>query len=218
MRMLGLTGGIACGKSNVSDALRALGAYIIDGDVISRELTAPGGAALGDIRATFGDGVFQTTGELDRRALGQLIFEDDAQRARLDALMQPLIRRRIGEELARAEAQGEEFAVLDMPLLYEAGLETLCHRVWCVSLPPEEQLRRLMERDGLTSAQARSRIASQMPTAEKERRADVVIDTSGSIRYTRDSIPPLLEEERRLAAEAQRSDYGTDNTGAPQAR
>ena len=217
MLVLGLTGGIACGKSNVSAALRELGAEIIDGDVLSRVLTAPGGAALPGIRAAFGAEVFLPDGTLDRRALGAVIFADREKRARLDALMQPMIRRRILQELERLEAAGAEVAVLDMPLLYEAGLEGLCHRVWCVSLPRETQLARLMERDHFTREEAERRLRSQMGPAEKARRADVVIDTSGSIRYTRDSIPPLLAEERRLA-DVQRSSHGTDHPRAPQAR
>ena len=139
MLVLGLTGGIACGKSNVSSTLRELGAEIIDGDVLSRELTAPGGEALPGIRAAFGPGVFHPDGTLNRRALGAAIFGDAEKRARLDALMQPMILRRIREELERLEQAGTEIAVLDMPLLYEVGLEKLCQRVWCVTLPRETQ-------------------------------------------------------------------------------
>ena len=87
-----------------------------------------------------------------------------------------------------------------MPLLYEAGLDKLCDRVWCVSLPREMQVQRLMARDGFTRAEAEARLSSQMDAAEKARRADVVIDTSGSIQYTRDQIPALLEDERRQTA------------------
>ena len=104
------------------------------------------------------------------------------------------------EELEAARQTGAEFAVLDMPLLYEAGLDKLCDRVWCVSLPREMQVQRLMARDGFTRAEAEARLSSQMDAAEKARRADVVIDTSGSIQYTRDQIPALLEDERRQTA------------------
>lgn len=200
MRVLGLTGGIACGKSNVSDALRQLGAVIIDGDVLSRELTCPNGRALPAIRRQFGGEVFHADGTLNRRALGAVIFSDAKRRAQLDGMMQPLLRQRILEEMEAARQAGAEFAVLDMPLLYEAGLDTLCDRVWCVSLPREMQVQRLMARDGFTRAEAEARLSSQMDAAEKARRADVVIDTSGSIQYTRDQIPALLEDERRQTA------------------
>ena len=201
MRVLGLTGGIACGKSNVSDALRQLGAVIIDGDVLSRELTCPNGRALPEIRRQFGGEVFHADGTLNRRALGAVIRETDGGRVlSLDGIMQPLLRQRILEEMEAARQAGAEFAVLDMPLLYEAGLDTLCDRVWCVSLPRKMQVQRLMARDGFTRAEAEARLSSQMDAAEKARRADVVIDTSGSIQYTRDQIPALLEDERRQTA------------------
>ena len=173
---------------------------IIDGDVLSRELTAPGGLALPAIRQTFGDAVFHADGTLNRRALGTVIFGDAEKRAQLDGLMQPLLRRRIAEELDCARTANAEFAVLDMPLLYEAGLDALCDRVWCVALPRETQLRRLMARDNFTRKEAEARLQSQLSTAEKARRADVVIDTSGSIQYTRDQIPARLEDERRQTA------------------
>lgn len=200
MRVIGLTGGIACGKSNVSGVLAGLGARIIDGDVISRELTAPGGSALAPLREAFGDAVFCADGTLDRQALGTLIFGVDAARDRLDAIMQPLIRRRIVTLLDKARAEDAPAAVLDMPLLYEKHLEPLCDVVWCVYLPREMQLERLMARNGYTRAQAAARIASQLSADEKARRADVVIDTSGTIQQTQAMIPALYAAE--LAADA----------------
>ena len=185
MKIIGLTGGIACGKSTIASLLKSMGASVVDADAINDQLTAPGGEALPGIRAAFGPGVFHPDGTLNRRALGAAIFGDAEKRARLDALMQPMILRRIREELERLERAGTEIAVLDMPLLYEVGLDKLCQRVWCVTLPRETQLARLMERDHFTREEAESRLRSQMDPAEKARRADVVIDTSGSIRYTR---------------------------------
>ena len=129
MRVIGLTGGIACGKSNVSDTLRQLGAVIIDGDVLSRELTQPGGEALPAIREAFGDGVFHPDGTLDRRALGAVVFGDDEKRAALDGIMQPMLRKLILRRMDEARQRGAALCVLDMPLLYEAGLDALCQRV-----------------------------------------------------------------------------------------
>lgn len=199
MRVIGLTGGIACGKSNVSETLRDLGAAIIDGDVLSRELTAPGGDALPDIRARFGDSVFHPDGTLNRRALGAVIFADDAARAALDDLMQPRIRALILRRMEEARQAGYPLCVLDMPLLYEAGLESLCDAVWCVYVPEETQLTRLMARDGFTREEALRRIRSQMSAREKADRAQVVIDTSGSISYTKAMLPALYEAELRQA-------------------
>ena len=199
MRTVGLTGSIACGKSNVSAVLRELGAAVVDGDLLSRELTAPGGPALPAIRETFGDGVFLPDGTLNRRALGDVVFASDAARKRLDDLMQPLLRSLILRRMEEARAGGAKICVLDMPLLYEAGLDALCDTVWCVHLPRDEQIRRLMARDGLTLPQAEARLRSQLSSDEKAARARVVIDTSGSIDETRAMIPVLYARELALA-------------------
>ena len=199
MRTIGLTGSIACGKSNVSAALRELGAAVVDGDLLSRELTAPGGKALPAIRRAFGGGVFHGDGTLNRRALGNMVFASGEDRARLDSLMQPLLRSLILRRMEEARAGGAKICVLDMPLLYEAGLDALCDTVWCVHLPRDEQIRRLMARDGLTLPQAEARLRSQLSSDEKAARARVVIDTSGSIDETRAMIPALYAQELALA-------------------
>ena len=199
MRVIGLTGGIACGKSNVSETLRDLGAVIIDGDVLSRELTAPGGEALPAIRARFGDGVFHEDGTLNRRGLGAVIFGNDEARLALDHIMQPLLWALIRRRMEEARAAGSAICVLDMPLLYEAGLDALCDTVWCVYIPEETQIERLMARDGFTREEALSRLRSQMPAKEKAEKAQVVIDTSGSISYTKAMLPELYARELRLS-------------------
>lgn len=199
MRVIGLTGGIACGKSNVSETLRDLGAVIIDGDVLSRELTAPGGEALPAIRARFGDGVFHEDGTLNRRGLGAVIFGNDEARLALDHIMQPLLWALIRRRMEEARSAGSAVCVLDMPLLYEAGLDALCDTVWCVYIPEETQIERLMARDGFTRQEALSRLRSQMPAKEKAEKAQVVIDTSGSISYTKAMLPELYARELRLA-------------------
>lgn len=195
MRVIGLTGGIACGKSTISAALRAMGAVVIDGDALSRELTAPGGPALPAIRGHFGNGVFLPDGALDRRALGAVIFGSDRERACLDGIMQPMLRRMILNGIESARRAGVAACVLDMPLLYEAGLDALCDRVWCAWIPRETQLSRLMARDGFTPEEAEARLRSQLPADEKAARADVVIDTSGSIQNTMDKLPALFQQE-----------------------
>lgn len=195
MRILGLTGGIACGKSTISLTLREQGAVIIDGDVLSRELTKPGGAALPAIRARFGADVFCPDGTLDRRALGSVVFADDQAREALDGIMQPLLRQMIVDGIMQARQEGAQVCVLDMPLLYEKELDTLCDRVWCAWIPRETQLERLMARDGFTREEAEMRLASQMDPDEKARRANVVIDTSGSIQYTKSCVLELYAHE-----------------------
>lgn len=195
MLIIGLTGGIACGKSNISATLAELGAVIIDGDALSRELTVPGGVALPAIRAAFGDSVFHADGTLDRRALGQIVFSEDSALRRLDDVMQPLLLDMIRDRIDDARNAGHAVCVLDMPLLYEKELDSLCDRVWCAWLPAEMQLERLMARDGFTREEALGRIRSQLPTDEKAARADIVIDTSGTIQYTKDCIRTLYAQE-----------------------
>ena len=190
--VIGLTGGIACGKSNISDKLSSLGVQVIDADRISRALTAPGGAALPGIRAAFGDRFFPG-GALDRRALGALVFSDPEALNRLNGLTHPLILEEIGKRLDALNASGEPVCVLEAPLLYEAGLDRLCDTVWCAWVPEEIQIQRLTERDGLTREEAARRIASQMPAAEKKRRSGLVIDTSGS----REESAALAEQAYR---------------------
>lgn len=195
MLVLGLTGGIACGKSNISQTLRELGAVIVDGDVLSRELTAEKGAALPDIRAAFGDGVFHPDGTLNRRALGAVVFADDAARDRLDAIMQPLLLTLILRDIEDARLSGAKVCVLDMPLLYEKDLDRLCDRVWCAYIPRKTQLERLMARDGFTLEEAENRLRSQLPAEEKAARADVIIDTSGPMDYTKGCVISLYAKE-----------------------
>lgn len=204
MLILGLTGGIACGKSNVSRILRTLGTYVVDGDELSRRLTAPGGEALPDLRKAFGDGVFTEDGALDRKALGRIVFSDPEALELLNGIMRGRLRALIHDEIEAARDSGAAVCVLDMPLLYEEGLDRLCPRVWCVTVPASVQMARLRERDGLSPEEAARRIASQLPTAEKAARADVVIDTDRSLEETEALIPRLWEAElQRFDKEAE---------------
>ena len=193
MKLIGITGGIACGKTTLCETLRALGAPVWDADATSRQATAPGGAALPAIRAAFGEGVFTPAGELNRKALGALVFNDEKARRQLDAIVHPLVY----EDMARfvkAQAKAGACAVfLDVPLLYETGYDRFCDKVWCAYVPEETQLRRLMNRDRLTRAEALARIRSQMPLSEKTRRADAVIDTSGTIAQSAQAVARLYQ-------------------------
>lgn len=173
--VIGLTGGIACGKTNLSNALRAAGAAVIDADAISRALTAPGGEALPLIRQAFGDAVF-ADGALSRRALGALAFSNSNALEQLNSILHPMIFERIRKEI---DAQ-HGIVFLDVPLLYETGMDTWCNEVWCAYLPQKEQIKRLCARDGLTHREALQRIHAQMPALEKARKADIVIRTTGS--------------------------------------
>lgn len=190
--VLGLTGGIACGKSSASTFLAGLGAHIIDADRISRAVTAPGGAALPAIEREFGPAVF-SDGVLNRRELGQRVFANDALRRRLEAIIHPLVQQQTLNDIRELEASGAACAVLDVPLLYETGMDVLCDEVWLMAVPPEEQLRRVMERDGLSEAQALSRINSQMPLEQKQALCDRVIWTNHSIQATQRELEALWQ-------------------------
>ena len=202
--VIGLTGGIASGKSNISAALSSLGAKVIDADQISRSLTAPGGKALPGIREAFGESFFSGD-TLDRKALGSLVFSDPEALEKLNGLTHPLILKEIRERLQTLEMAGEPVCVLDAPLLFEAGLDSLCDTVWCAWLPKKLQVERLMARDGLTRKEAEKRIASQMPPGEKKRRSGLVIDTRGSREESAEKAVQAYRETLAFVSHSQQS-------------
>ena len=198
MRVIGLTGSIACGKSTVSGWLKDQpDCRIIDADQLSRRLTAPGGPALPLLREAFGDAVFLSDGSLNRRRLGSIVFSDSSVREKLDALMAPLLAESTRMEIERAGRDGIALCFLDYPLLFEKGYDTLCDSVWCVTLPPALQLQRLMARDHLAEEEALARMNAVLSSEEKARRSSVIIDNSGSLSYTLSLLPSLLAEERQ---------------------
>lgn len=176
-RRIGLTGGIASGKSSVGRLLAARGLPLLDADVYAREALAPGSPGAGAVLERYGAGVRAAGGEIDRAALGQIVFGDGAERRWLEQLLHPLVRARFAAELE--ELAAEPVVVLVVPLLFEAGLETLCSEVWLVDCDETQQLQRLMARDGLGEADARARIAAQWPLARKRQLADVVLNNRG---------------------------------------
>jgi len=194
VRLVGLTGGIATGKSTFAAALRALGVPVMDADQLAREVVAPGTPALQAIVDAFGPGVRAPDGSLDRKALGAMVFADPAARQRLEAITHPAIRRAMEAETARLAAAGHDLAFYDVPLLYEVGLDRAMALVVVVDAPREAQLRRLAARDGLGRTQGEARLAAQLPVAEKAARADVVVDNG-------DEGVPLGPRAARLVAD-----------------
>ena len=195
MKIIGLTGGIACGKSTVSRVLRALGAAIIDADALAHELSQPNAPIFNAYVERFGREIVTAGGTLDRATIAARVFSDPAVRAEVDAVTHPLIRTAAEERLCAARAAEKRAAVLDVPLLFEAGWDTLADEVWVVALPAEEQIARLLARDKtMSEGEARARISAQMPLAEKCARADIVIDNSGTVEETRECIEQLWRE------------------------
>ena len=200
MRIIGLTGSIACGKSTVSAYLVSCGVPVVDGDRLSRELTAAGSPVLEDLRQTFGPEIFYDDGSLNRRRLGRIVFSDPRAREQLDNLMAPhlfsLTRQRIDE----IRASGAPLCVLDMPLLFEKSYDRLCDEVWTVWLPEDLQRSRLMERDGYTAEEADARIRSVLSSDEKAARSDRVIDNSGTMENTHRIVSEYLEDALAAAS------------------
>ena len=195
MKIIGLTGGIACGKSTVSTELRAHGAAIIDADALAHELSQPHQPIYNAYVERFGREIVTADGMLDRVAIARRVFADPAVRAEVDAIAHPLIRMAAEERLRAARDENKRAAVLDVPLLFEAGWDALADETWVVALPREEQLVRLLARDkAMDAGEARARIAAQMPLAEKCARADVVIDNSGTVEEIREYIGKLWKE------------------------
>ncbi|MCI5812208.1 MAG: dephospho-CoA kinase [Limosilactobacillus coleohominis] len=189
--VIGLTGGIATGKTTVSNYLKELGYSIIDADVIARQVVEPGTKGLRMITDTFGEKVLTSDGQLDRQHLAQLVFTSSEQLQQLNRILQPIIRERIQELISTSK---DPVVVIDVPLLYEQHYEDLCDVVMVVSVQPQQQLERLMNRNHFTMDEAKNRVASQMPLSSKERLADVVIDNNGSVEETRQQVKKWLNQ------------------------
>ncbi len=188
MKIIGLTGGIACGKSTVSAYLKSRGAVIVDGDGIARELSNPHAPIWNVYVEHFGKKILNADNTLNRRLIGQIVFTDEQEKRWMNETLQPIIKQTILDEIAACRQKGIKVLVLDIPLLYEAGWHVLADEVWVVKIAQDLQVQRIIERDGLTEKEAVSRIKAQMPLAEKIRRADVIIDTSTPIEITRQKV------------------------------
>lgn len=188
MRTIGLTGGIASGKSTVSRMLAELGAPVIDADQLARAVVEPGAEVYHEIIAAFGQQILLPDGRIDRKALGARVFADPAARKRLESIVHPAVQARRAARMRELAIAGHPVAVLDVPLLFEVGMDRQVDEIWVVWVDPETQLRRLMERDSLDEPAARQRMAAQWPLSEKRSRAHVIIDNTGSLEATRAQV------------------------------
>ena len=180
MRIVGLTGGIATGKSTVGRLLQEWGVPVVDADQVAREVVAPGSEGLGAIVEAFGSEVLTVDGALDRPAMRQRILRDPEARRVLEGITHPAIRASIAQRLVALAEAGHEAAVVDAALMVETGSYVLYPQLMVVSCRPETQLARVMARDGMDEADARALVATQLPLAEKERYATVVVRNDGS--------------------------------------
>lgn len=195
---VGLTGGIASGKSTVADMFVDLGVPVIDTDVIAREVVQPGQPALEEIRDTFGDGVIAADGTLDRAAMRAIVFGDDSARRRLEAILHP----RIGAATRQqADAAGGDYQVIVVPLLVGSALRAYVDRVLVVDCDEETQVARLLARDAETEAQARRILAAQSSRDERLAIADDVITNGGDLEETREQVLALHRHYLREAAD-----------------
>lgn len=194
MKIIGLTGGIASGKSTVSNCLKELGAHIIDADLIAHQTMEPGQPAYHEIIQHFGPQVVSSTGAIDRKKLGAIVFNQPEELKILNHLTHPHIDKSIRQRIKDAAAHGVGVAVLDVPLLFEVGLDKLADVVWVVWVDQSTQLQRLMKRDNIDEDAAKAKIASQMPLDEKKKRAQVVIDNNGSIEDTRKQVTEFYND------------------------
>lgn len=220
IQVFGLTGGLASGKSLVAEHLRARGVPIIDADALAREVVQPGSEGLAEIARQFPPDVVRG-GALDRKRLAAIVFSDPVQRARLERITHPRIQALRSARLAELEASGEPLAGYDVPLLFEKGLEAELRPVVVVYAPPALQLARAMARDASSEAEARARLAAQLPLSEKVQRADYVIDNSGSPAATRAAADAVLatlcatlgvDPTRYLGAPSQMRDGGAGSS------
>lgn len=195
IRVVGLTGGIATGKSSVARFLIERGAEVIDADELSRLAVRPGSPALKRIVERFGREVLLPDGSLDRGKMRTLVFGNDGNRRELERIVHPEIRALAEERIAAAAQRGDRIVFYMAPLLIEAGVTDRVDEIWVVTLRPEIQLKRLMERDGIGPEDARKIIDSQMPLAEKERHGRVVIDNSGTPEETERLVAAVWERE-----------------------
>lgn len=199
MYVIGITGGIASGKSTVARQLRDLGILVIDADEVARTVVEPGKPAWQAIVKQFGAGILNPDHTINRLELGRRVFDSTEQLHRLNALTHPLIMDEIRDRLHKIRIDHPQALVgLEVPLLYETNMDKICDQVWVVWVDYETQITRLMARDGLSRGDAQKRIDAQMPLDEKARRAQVVIDNRLTLEDTQQTVARYFNEIRQV--------------------
>ena len=197
MFKLGLTGGIATGKTTISNYLKSIDIPVLDADEYARKVVEPGTPGLAEITNTFGEQVLRADGSLNRKLLGQIVFNDSSARQTLNDITHPRIQQMMADELHRLAEQQIPLVILDIPLLLENKNVAGADAVMVVTIPESLQLTRLMQRNNLTEKEAHARISAQMPLVEKEKLADFVIDNSGTISNTQKQVEKVIQKIRQ---------------------
>ncbi|AOH56044.1 dephospho-CoA kinase [Peribacillus muralis] len=193
-QIIGITGGIASGKSSVSLYLQELGFTIIDADLASRAVVEPGEEAYQQVLRAFGKDILLADGTIDRAKLGAIIFHDREKRLLLNGIVHPAVRKWMRLKTEEALAEGKETVFMDIPLLFESKLTYMVEKTLLIYADERVQLERLMNRNGLSEADALARIHSQMPLADKKALADAVIDNNGELTETKKQVRAILND------------------------
>lgn len=196
MRVVGLTGGIASGKSTVSNLFKISGVPVIDADLVARQVVEKGKDGLTALVNRFGEGILNTDGTLNRTVLGKRMFSDEAIRSEVNDILQPLIRQEITSRMKEYKNQGEELIVIDIPLLFEMKYEDMCDDIIVIATSLETQVVRMRERNGYTQEQALQRIHAQMPLEDKVKKATIVWNNEGDLKELETTVHHWLLENR----------------------
>ena len=193
MLVIGLTGSIGTGKSEVTRILEDLGAQVINADQVGHEAYTPNTESWNEVVDAFGRDILQPDGEIDRRKLGAIVFADAGQMARLNGIMHPRMAGMVADKIEQMRSGGAQVVVVEAALMFEAGWETLVDEVWATASPLETVFQRLMSRNGLGEEEVRKRLSSQMDIQERLDRSDVVVDNIGDVSALENTVKSLWE-------------------------
>lgn len=193
MIVIGLTGGIGTGKSEVARILQTLGAVIINADTVGHRAYTPHTDTWDEVVKAFGEGILQPNGEIDRKQLGAIVFSDPSQMARLNQIMHPRMARMVSEQIEKLREEGALAVVLEAAVLFEAGWDSLVDEVWTTEAPVDAVVERLMARNGLDKAEVVKRIQSQMSAEERSARSQVVVENSRDVETLENMVRSLWD-------------------------